>query len=194
MFRNMNPYLVIYATREGHTARIAEHLRETMEKRGMAVQLVDAAHLPENFRLADYQGALIAASVHSGKHEREMTQLVRKYREQLEAMPTVFLSVSLSEAGVEDSKRTPENRAKAAADVQRLMDEFLAETQWHPSKIKAVAGALLYSKYNFFIRFIMKRIAAHEGGDTDTSRDYEYTDWTALDHLVDELASVKAVS
>jgi len=26
----------------------------------------------------------------------------------------------------------------------------------------------------------MKRIAAKAGGDTDTSRDYEYTDWNAL--------------
>ena len=190
----MNSYLLIYATREGHTERIAEHLRETMEKRGISAHLVDAAHLPDNFRLADYQGAIVAASVQQQHHEREMTQFVRAYRAQLEAMPTVFISVSLSEAGAEDSKNSAEQRAKAAADVQRMIDEFLAETQWHPSKIKAVAGALLYTKYNFFIRFIMKQIAKHEGGDTDTSRDYEYTDWSSLDLLVDELTSVKPMT
>jgi len=27
----------------------------------------------------------------------------------------------------------------------------------------------------------MKRIARKSGGDTDTSRDYEYTDWAAVD-------------
>lgn len=187
----MNSYLVIYATREGHTERIAQHLREAMEKRGIAAHLVDAAHLPDNFRLADYGGAIVAASVHQQHHEREMTQFVKAHRAELEAMTTVFMSVSLSEAGAEDPKGSAEHRAKAAADVQRLIDEFLAETNWNPSRIKAVAGALLYTKYNFFIRFIMKRIAKHEGGDTDTSRDYDYTDWTALDHLVDELASVK---
>ena len=37
--------------------------------------------------------------------------------------------------------------------------------------------ALLYRQYNFFMRWVMKRIAAKAGGDTDTSRDYEYTDW-----------------
>lgn len=120
-----------------------------------------------------------------------MTQFVKTHRAQLEAMPIVFLSVSLAEAGAEDPKGSPEHRAKSAEGVQHMIDEFLAETNWHPSKIKAVAGALLYTKYNFFIRFIMKRIAAHEGGDTDTSRDYEYTDWAALDHLVDEFAPVK---
>jgi menaquinone-dependent protoporphyrinogen oxidase len=43
--------------------------------------------------------------------------------------------------------------------------------------VKIAAGALLYTHYNFFIRWMMKRIVATAGGDTDTSRDYEYTDW-----------------
>jgi menaquinone-dependent protoporphyrinogen oxidase len=43
-----------------------------------------------------------------------------------------------------------------------------------------VAGALLYRKYGFLKRWIMKRIVARAGGDTDTSRDYEYTDWNDM--------------
>jgi menaquinone-dependent protoporphyrinogen IX oxidase len=35
----------------------------------------------------------------------------------------------------------------------------------------------------------MKQIAARAGGSTDTSRDHVYTDWAALDRLVDEFAS-----
>jgi menaquinone-dependent protoporphyrinogen oxidase len=52
-----------------------------------------------------------------------------------------------------------------------------------------VAGALPYSKYNFFIRFIMRRIAAQAGGDVDTSRDYEYTDWGAVDRFASQFAA-----
>ena len=44
--------------------------------------------------------------------------------------------------------------------------------------MKIVAGALLYTHYNFFVRWLMKRIVANAGGDTDTSKDYEYTDWS----------------
>jgi menaquinone-dependent protoporphyrinogen IX oxidase len=33
----------------------------------------------------------------------------------------------------------------------------------------------------FLKRWIMKRIAQKAGGGTDTSKDYEYTDWQALD-------------
>jgi menaquinone-dependent protoporphyrinogen IX oxidase len=32
------------------------------------------------------------------------------------------------------------------------------------------------------------------GGDIDTSRDYEYTDWVALDHFVEEFSGkIKAL-
>jgi menaquinone-dependent protoporphyrinogen oxidase len=53
-----------------------------------------------------------------------------------------------------------------------------------------VAGALAYSKYNFFIKLVMKAIARKAGGPTDTSRDYEFTDWPALDRFVLERVDV----
>jgi len=183
----VKPLLVVYATREGQTRRIAEHLGATIRARGHAAEVVDAAHLPAAFSLDAYSAAIIGASVHQGRHEREMVKFVKLHRSELEQIPAVFLSVSLSEAGVEDPAASPERRAQASADVERMIQDFLTETGWHPAKIKAVAGALLYTKYNFLLRFVMKRIARASGGSTDTSRDHEYTDWEALDRLVDEL-------
>jgi menaquinone-dependent protoporphyrinogen oxidase len=148
---------------------------------------VDAALLPSGFSLDAYAAAVVTGSVHVGKHEKELATFVRDHRETLERMPAVFLSVSLSEAGAEDAHNTPEQREKAAADVQRMIHDFLVTTGWHPSKIRAAAGALTYSKYNFLVRFVMKRIAHSQGASTDTSRDHEYTDWEALDRLVDEV-------
>jgi menaquinone-dependent protoporphyrinogen oxidase len=34
----------------------------------------------------------------------------------------------------------------------------------------------------------MRRIACAEGGDTDTSRDHEYTDWQQVEAYADRLA------
>jgi menaquinone-dependent protoporphyrinogen oxidase len=51
-----------------------------------------------------------------------------------------------------------------------------------------VAGALAYSRYNFIIRFVMKQIARKAGAPTDTSRDYELTDWPTLDRFVTDAA------
>ena len=183
----MKPILVLYATREGHTRRIAEHIAAAIRARGYLADVIDAADLPPEFSIEDYEAAVLAASVHVGKHEKEMINFVQRFREELECMPAVFLSVSLSEAGAEDAAATPEHRTHAAADVQRMIDAFLKETGWHPSKVRGVAGALSYTKYNCLIRFVMKRIAKAQGASTDTSRDHELTDWEALDHIVDEV-------
>lgn len=36
---------------------------------------------------------------------------------------------------------------------------------------------------------MMKRIAAEATGDTDTSRDYEYTDWNEVEAFTDDVAA-----
>jgi menaquinone-dependent protoporphyrinogen oxidase len=182
----MKPVLLIYATREGHTRRIAEHVGALLSAQQRTFELVDAAHVPPGFSLANYSSAIVSASLHAGKHETEMVQLVKGCLNELQQIPTLFLSVSLSERTVEDPQAPPEKRAQAEADVARTIDSFLKETGWRPSNVAAVAGALLYSKYNFVIRFVMKRIAKKAGGPVDTSRDYEFTDWTKLDLLIAE--------
>lgn len=40
-----------------------------------------------------------------------MIRFVKQHRQELEAMPTAFLSVNLTEVGVEDSNATPEQHA-----------------------------------------------------------------------------------
>jgi menaquinone-dependent protoporphyrinogen oxidase len=182
----MKPVLLIYATREGHTRRIAEHVGARLDYHQQTFELVDAAHLPQAFSLAKYSSAIVSASLHTGKHEPEMAKFVKRHLNELQQIPTLFLSVSLSERTVEDPQAPAEKRAQAEADVARTIDSFLKETGWRPSHVAAVAGALLYSKYNFVIRFIMKRIAKNAGGPVDTSRDYEFTDWLKLDLLIAE--------
>lgn len=69
----------------------------------------------------------------------------------------------------------------------KVVEKFIENTGWRPQRIELIAGALPYSRYNFLVRFIMRRISAKEGGDTDTSHDYEYTDWNAIDRFAREL-------
>jgi len=187
----MKPILALFATREGQTRRIAEHIAATLRAEGKAADVVDAAHLPKGFSPGAYSAAFLAASVHGGQHEKEMVQFVKRHIEELNRIPTAFLSVSLSEAGAEDTKAPQERRAQAVLDVRKMIEGFLVETGWHPTLVRAVAGALPYTKYNLLMRFIMKWISRRAGGDTDTSRDYEYTDWPALDALVEKLNSFK---
>ena len=162
-----------------------------MQLLGRAAEVVDAARIPDGFSLDAYSAAFLAASVHRQQHEKEMIKFVKRHIDELDRMPTAFLSVSLSEAGAEDPKAPLKRRVQAVLDIRRMIEGFLVETGWRPTEVRAVAGALLYSKYNFLLRFIMKRIARRAGGDTDSSRDYEYTDWAAVDALVEKLAPTR---
>jgi menaquinone-dependent protoporphyrinogen oxidase len=184
----MKPVLMLYATREGHTQQVAERIVAFFRTRGLAIELINAAHISAGFSLDQYCAAVIAASVHGGAHEREIVGFVKHHLNTLNQMPAAFVSVSLSEAGVEDETAPSERRVQAATNVKRTIDVFLKETGWHPGRIKAVAGALLFTKYNFILRFVMKCISRQAGGSTDTSTDHDYTDWNALDKFVGEFA------
>jgi len=107
----MKPVLVIYATREGHTKHIAEHVGNTLASHQHLFILMDAAHFLESFALSKYSGAVVCASIHMANHEQEVNRFVRRHVEELRKIPTLFISVSLSEAGVEDPKTTPARRA-----------------------------------------------------------------------------------
>jgi menaquinone-dependent protoporphyrinogen oxidase len=180
---------VFYATKEGQTRRIAEHVGNCLRDRGVSIEVRDVEKTnPDG--LTGYTGVVLAASVHAGRHEKAMVKFVKKNRHTLERIPHAFLTVSLSQAGVERSTATPDERARFTADVQKMLDEFVRVTGWRPNKVIPVAGALLYTKYNFLVRFIMKRISSRAGGATDTTRDYEYTDWSALDRCAAEFASM----
>ena len=175
---------VIYATREGQTHRIAEHIASELRAAHVDVDVYDVGRLASSIDWSRYSTVCVAASVHGGHHEREMIAFVKRNRQDLARLGAVFVSVTLSEAGAEDPKAPKERREQSAADAQRMIDVFVKETGWRPARALPVAGALAYSRYNFIIKFVMKRIARKAGAPTDTSRDYEFTDWAALDRFV----------
>jgi len=117
-----------------------------------------------------------------------MIAFARRYCSELTLIDAAFVSVTLSEAGAEDMHRPEPDRQRSAADAQRMIDVFVDETGWRPAHALPVAGALAYTKYNFLVRFIMRRIARQAGAPTDTARDYELTDWPALDRFVERIA------
>jgi menaquinone-dependent protoporphyrinogen oxidase len=179
---------IFYATREGQTRKIVRHVADHLMQKGLDVELWNVKNRAPAPQFFNYDAVILAASVHGGKHEREMVKFVKEHRDELRRKPTAFLSVSLSEAGVELPESTSTQRALSSAAVQEMLNRFFHETEWHPDRVRAVAGALRYTRYNFLTRFVMKYIAKESGGSTDTTRDHEYTDWPNLDRFIDGLA------
>jgi menaquinone-dependent protoporphyrinogen oxidase len=183
---------IFFATREGQTAKIAEHIASDLRAHAMDVDVLNVRNSSAPIDWSGYNIAFVAASVHVEHHEREMIEFVRAHRGQLDQVGAVFISVTMSEAGAEDPTAPPERRRQGAADAQRMIDVFVKETGWKPERCLPVAGGLMYTRYNLLIRFVMKRISRKQGGPTDTSRDYEFTDWQGLDRFVEEVVAANA--
>jgi menaquinone-dependent protoporphyrinogen oxidase len=185
---------VFYATRQGQARKLAERIAADLGAHGMDVNVENVRTIRAPIDWRAYTTVCLAASVHAGHHEHEMIEFVRANREELQRLGAVFLSVTLSEAGAEDRHATAERRERSAADARRMIDVFVEQTGWKPARSLPVAGALAYSHYNFLIRFFIKQIARAQGAPTDTSRDYEFTDWVAVDRFVDDVAKTAAAS
>ena len=182
----MKPFVVLYATREGHTRRIAEYVGAKIVALGHTAEVHDVSALREPFDVCRYRGAIIAASIHGGRHETEMVEFVKRHRRALEGMSAAFLSVSLSEAVVEATCGAEARREKADDKVREKIALFLHATEWRPRRVEPVEGALLYSRHGALARFVMRLRAKRYCISTDTSSDHEYTDWDALERFVDE--------
>ena len=176
----MVSFLVLYGTGEGQTAKVADRITEAFVERGHDATAVDVTEMPPDFDVETFDAACIGASIHMGKQQPAVREFVSARRDALAARPTAFFQLSMSSA-VDDETR----RAEAAGYV----DAFLEETDWHPDRVGLFGGALRYSKYGFLKRLVMKRIAKDATGDTDTSRDYEYTDWHEVESFADDFAA-----
>lgn len=172
----MTKVLVVYASREGQTEKIARHIAKTLTAEGHAVKVHDADRPASPLDLANFQVAVVGGPIRGGSYPRSLARFVREHRQFLESVPSAFFSVGLAIKGANGREQTLE-----------VVERFVRRTGWRPVRVELIAGALLYTRYNFLIRFVMKRIVAGEGGDTDTSRDYEYTDWPAVERFAREL-------
>jgi len=165
--------LVVYGTTEGHTRKIVERLAARMRGHDAEVEVHDSTALPQSLDIAQRDAVILAGSVHHGRHQAALIHFIKAHRDALNKKPTALVSVSFS--AMEDDP----------ADAQGYVNQLVEETDWQPSETFLVAGALLYTEYDFMKRWMIKLIMAQHGKPSDTTRDYEFTNWSAVDAFTD---------
>ena len=173
--------LIVYATHYGQTAKIARYMDRRLTASGFVVTLMSAECIGRDIRAQDFAAIIIGGSVMLGRHHRSLVRFVRTHREWLNTIPSAFFSVSGSAASAIPSSQ---------ATARRRMAELLKRTGWSPTISATFGGAVAYTQYNPLLRIVMRRIAAKEGLPTDSTRDYEGTDWAAVDSVIDHVAAV----
>ncbi|MEZ5931719.1 MAG: flavodoxin domain-containing protein [Alphaproteobacteria bacterium] len=168
--------LIVYGTTEGQTRKIAGFIADQLQAGGEDATLIDSTDVPKDFDMNAFDAVIAAGSLHNGRHQASLFQFVRDHLDTFQAMPSAFVSVSLSMASDDKEDRL---------DAEDCANRFLDETEWTPTVTHLVAGALRYTQYDFFKRWILKMIASAKGASTDTSRDHEFTDWADLKAFAD---------
>lgn len=158
----MATVLLLYASREGQTIRIAERLASALASRGHQPEVRAALPFPA---LGGADGLVVAASVHGGRHPRALVRALRAHRAVLQHLPSAFLSVCLCAA-------VPDEPHRALADS--YLRSFLTSTDWRPDLAGSVAGALRFDRYGPVKRRFMRNLARHEGLPVASA---EFTDW-----------------
>ena len=165
--------LIVYASSHGQTRAIAHRIAKSLSAHAFSVVIADTGdpvHLPAP---TGFDLVIVGSRIQFGRHSSSVIAYLHQYRAELATTATAFFSVSMAAANGGD-------------DPNGYLATMFESIGWRPALTAAIGGALKYRRYNFILRFVMKRIALAAGHSTDTSRDHEYTDWTRVDEFADQ--------
>lgn len=176
----MSSILMAYGTGDGQTEKVAEYIETVLASDGHVVTTHDlsgGSTIPAIDETVD--AVMVGASVRNRRHQPEVIAFVERNREALAERPSAFFQLSLASA-------MPFRWAREGA--MDYVDALVEQTGWQPDHVALFAGAIMYTRYDFPTRLLFKLVAMVTTGDTDTSRDYEYTDWNEVERFAHEFA------
>ncbi len=171
----MSSILIIYSSTDGHTKIICERITNFLND-GNLVELLSLEGA-QKIDLSNFEKIIIGASIRYGKHSKELYKFIELNKNILDQKQSIFFTVNVVARKLE--KSTP--------DTNPYIKKFLKISKWKPKKIGVFGGKVDYPNYNFFDKYIIKLIMYITKGPTDTSRSYEFTDWSKVDDFAKEL-------
>ena len=155
----MDRILVLYGTSDGHTAMIARTIGDALTRRGFDADVLQAGTADP--QPSDYAGIVVAGSIHAGGYQKAVGRWVRAHVMEFGGRPTAFVSRLPWRAQQAGESATPSSTPSPRVSSTPL--------GWHPTVSQGRRRrTALYTQYSFFKRWMMKRIVAKAGGDTDT--------------------------
>jgi menaquinone-dependent protoporphyrinogen oxidase len=158
--------LVLYSSVDGQTLKIIERITSLIEGENTLINIDDNPKID----FTAYDKVLIGASIRYGNFRKNLLTFINNNKQQLDAIPNAFFVVCLTARKPE--KANPANNA--------YMAKFDRLSKWHPRLKGVFAGALLYSRYNWWQTLLIQLIMKMTGGSTDKSKDIELTDWSKV--------------
>ncbi len=174
--------LILFSSRDGQTKKIADFIAAEAGQH----EVCDVINVAEANQVnwQDYDRVLIAASIRYGHYAPEVDRCIADHLPLLQARASGFISVNLTARKAD--KNTPETNVYTR--------KFLEQSPWTPDRCLVVAGALRYPRYRWFDKVMIRLIMKMTGGETDTSKEYEYTDWQKVAEFAGEFVQITGKS
>jgi len=173
--------LILYYSRGGHTARIAEAMAQRISAQG---HQCDVMHLNDvkstAFDWSKYDAAALGACVLYGSYHRSVFEFVTQHQAELTAKPASFFSVNVVARNPE--KRVPENN--------KYLQKFISQSAWKPRDVKVIAGKVDYPSWRWYDRWMIQFIMKLTDGPTDPTSVIDYTDWPDVRRYADHLLTL----
>ncbi|WP_439257306.1 menaquinone-dependent protoporphyrinogen IX dehydrogenase [Lonepinella sp. BR2271] len=166
--------LILYSSHDGQTRKIAEFIASRLSGE------VEVRSILDQFSL-DVDRIIIGASIRYGYFNQQVYKFIEKNTALLNAKPSAFFGVNLTARKAD--KNTPETNV--------YVRKFLARIPWTPTISAVFAGALLYPRYHWFDRMMIRFIMKITGGETDTTKEIEYTDWDRVQAFSNQFEALK---
>lgn len=170
--------LILYSSRDGQTHAIASYIASELKEK-CSCDVIDLVHA-EHVDLKNYDQVMIGASIRYGHFNPVLDKFVEKRVQTLNQMPSAFFGVNLTARKAE--KRTPQTNA--------YVRKFLLATPWKPAICAVFAGALRYPRYRWFDKVMIQLIMRMTGGETDTRKEVEYTDWQQVAKFAEDFGQI----
>ena len=100
---------------------VAQRIATTLLQRGHTAELIDAEHTRPTLDLRNFEAVLVGSPVIGSQYRPSVVRFARKYRQQLQRLPTAFFSVGLAVAS-----RTSDGRAQTLKVVEKLIEKLMA--------------------------------------------------------------------
>ena len=172
----MHNALIIYSSTDGHTETICKRISNFLNNKNETkiISLDEATKID----LTVFNKIIIGASIRYGKHSKKLYKFIESNKSILDQKQSTFFSVNV--VARKPEKNTPETNP--------YMKKFLKISNWKPDKLGVFAGKVNYPNYGFFDKYIIRLIMFITKGPTDTTKSFEFTDWSKVEDFAKELS------
>ncbi len=147
--------LIAYASKHGTTREVAESIAQTLEERGLAVEIEEAGRVRDITR---YDAVVVGGGLYMGKWHIDARRLLKRHREALAGKRLAVFGMGPD--SLEESK---------VAESQKQLDRALAAVpELEPIAVTIFGGALEPESW----RFPLNRLPAFDARNWDAIEDW----------------------